>query len=88
MAREMGDTEGLYREEQRRVDWRRENALRRHNFVGFIGEILKCVVREKVRQGEGQEGYQRWMEEAVGKTRKRMEERREGRGGGMVGGEE
>lgn len=45
-AREFGDQEGLEREERKRNEWQFENALRRHNFVGFAGEVLdrKSVV--------------------------------------------
>ena len=79
-AREIGDQEWLVREEQKRTAWQWENALRRHNFVGFVGEVLKGVVRGKIREGNG--SYERWVEEAVGKTRKRGEERRKIGGGG------
>lgn len=43
-AREFGDEELLEREERKRKDWLFENALRRHNFVGFAGEVVKKVV--------------------------------------------
>ncbi|KAF2222823.1 ubiquitin carboxyl-terminal hydrolase [Elsinoe ampelina] len=77
-AREIGDQEWLYREEEKRRAWRWENALRRHNFVGFVGELLKGVVEEKVKKGE----YEGWVEEAKGRTRKKVEEQRKrGKGG-------
>ena len=79
-AREVGDAEGLERERAKRKAWLWENALRRHNFVGLVSEVLKGVVREKIREGEG--AYERWIEEAVGRTRKRMEERNAKGGGG------
>lgn len=79
-AREMGDLEGLQREERKRNDWQFENALRRHNFVGFAGEILKGVVREKVMQSP--ERYREWIEDAKKTTRKRMEEGRKKGGAG------
>ncbi|ROT41256.1 ubiquitin carboxyl-terminal hydrolase [Sodiomyces alkalinus F11] len=60
-AAEMGDQETLAREEEKRRQWRWENALRRHNFVGFAGEVLKGVVAEKVRQGDG--AYEAWIQE-------------------------
>ncbi|MCJ1255090.1 hypothetical protein MMC24_002906 [Lignoscripta atroalba] len=72
-AREIGDNEWLVREEQKRTAWQWENALRRHNFVGFVSEVLKGVVRGKIKEGEG--AYERWVEEAVGKTKKRIEEK-------------
>lgn len=80
-AREIGDQETLMREEQKRREWRWENALRRHNFVGFIGEVMKGVTRGKVKDG----GYDKWIEDAKATTTKRMEERRKK---GQVGGDE
>jgi ubiquitin carboxyl-terminal hydrolase L5 len=76
-AREFGDQETLQREEKKREAWQWENALRRHNFVGFVGEMLKGVARAKVKEGT----YDEWIEEGVAGTRKRIEERRR-RGGG------
>ena len=72
-ARGIGDQDFLYREEQKRNAWEWENALRRHNFVGFVNEILKGVVKQKLKQGGA--AYDEWVEEAVRKTRKRLEER-------------
>ncbi|EMC96493.1 hypothetical protein BAUCODRAFT_131075 [Baudoinia panamericana UAMH 10762] len=74
-ARETGDAEMLAREERKRREWRWENALRRHNFVGLIGDVMKGVTAAKVREGT----YGAWIEEAKAATRKRVEERR-GRG--------
>ncbi|PQE13124.1 ubiquitin carboxyl-terminal hydrolase 2 protein [Rutstroemia sp. NJR-2017a BBW] len=73
-AREIGDVELLMREEQKRNEWQFENALRRHNFVGFAGEVLKRVIEEKVK--EGGSAYEDWVEEAKKKTKKRAEEQR------------
>ncbi|KAI9831016.1 MAG: hypothetical protein M1819_005254 [Sarea resinae] len=78
-ARELGDAQALYAEEQKRAAWRWENALRRHNFVGFAAEVLRGVVRAKLKEGGG--AYERWLEEARGKTAARREERG-GKGGG------
>ncbi|MCJ1475460.1 hypothetical protein MMC13_004122 [Lambiella insularis] len=72
-AREIGDQDFLYREEQKRNGWQWENALRRHNFVGLVSEVLKGVIRAKVK--EGSSAYQTWIEEAENKTRKRLEDR-------------
>ncbi|KAF2194479.1 ubiquitinyl hydrolase [Zopfia rhizophila CBS 207.26] len=72
-AREMGDMETLEAEEHKRTEWQWENALRRHNFVGFVGELLKGVVKDKLAQGG--DAYENWVEEAKGKTKKRIEER-------------
>jgi ubiquitin carboxyl-terminal hydrolase L5 len=77
-ARELGDMDLLAREERKRADWRFENALRRHNFVGFAGEVLKGVVRMKLGQGEGK--YEEWVGQAKEKMRKRIDERK-GAGG-------
>lgn len=72
-AREIGDQEWLNREEQKRNGWQWENALRRHNFVGFTGEILKGVARSKLQDHGGL--YNDWVEEAKAKTRARMQQK-------------
>ncbi|KAK0635691.1 ubiquitin carboxyl-terminal hydrolase [Bombardia bombarda] len=72
-AREIGDTELLAREERKRNDWRFENALRRHNFVGFAGEVAKGVVAAKLK--EGGPAYDKWIDQAKEKMKKRIEER-------------
>lgn len=77
-AREVGDAEMLAREEAKRREWEWENALRRHNFVGFVGEVMKGVTALKLREGS----YDKWVEEAKTATRRRMEERRGRAGGG------
>ena len=82
-AREIGDTETLMREENKRVEWQFENALRRHNFVGFAGEVLKGVVGEKLKGSE--ESYKQWIEQAVGKTEERAEAQRKKKGKGGNG---
>lgn len=77
-AREFGDQEMLYREEEKRRAWQWENALRRHNFVGFVGELTKGVVKNKVDKGE----YEKWVEDAKARTQKRVEEQKKrGKGG-------
>ncbi|KAF2011138.1 ubiquitinyl hydrolase [Aaosphaeria arxii CBS 175.79] len=73
-AREMGDEEALEAEDSKRSDWLWENALRRHNFVGFVGELLKGVVKDKLSQGDGV--YEKWVEDSKAKTRRRVEDRR------------
>ncbi|KAK5112360.1 hypothetical protein LTR62_004323 [Meristemomyces frigidus] len=77
-AREIGDTEMLAREEAKRREWRWENALRRHNFVGFVGEVMKGVTAMKVKEGK----WDAWIEEGKFATKKRLEEGRRGRGAG------
>ncbi|KAI1654868.1 ubiquitinyl hydrolase [Daldinia decipiens] len=79
VAREIGDAEMLAREEQKRRDWQFENTLRRHNFVGFAGAVLKGVVDLKIREG-GEDAYAKWVEEAKAKTRQRLESRKKGGG--------
>jgi ubiquitin carboxyl-terminal hydrolase L5 len=73
-AREFGDLEGLQREETKRNEWKFENALRRHNFVEFAGEVLKEVMREKLNEGPG--AYEKWIADAKSATRRRLEEQR------------
>ena len=71
-AREIGDQEMLFREEQKRSEWQFENALRKHNFVGFAGEVLKGVIAEKLKEGSG--AYEQWIEDAKKKTKQRNED--------------
>lgn len=71
-AREIGDQETLYREEEKRRAWQWENALRRHNFVGFVGELAKGVVADKVDKGE----YDRWVEDSKQRTQQKMEDQK------------
>ena len=71
-AQDVGDADSLIREKRKRAQWEWENALRRHNFVGFTGEILKGVVAEKVKSGE----YESWVEDAKKRTERRLKERR------------
>jgi ubiquitin carboxyl-terminal hydrolase L5 len=74
-ARETGDEVLLMQEEAKRNEWMFENALRRHNFVGFGTEVLKAVMREKIREG----GYEEWIERAKKASARRAEERKKGR---------
>ncbi|GKZ85473.1 hypothetical protein AnigIFM56816_011439 [Aspergillus niger] len=69
-AKEIGDVEALEREERKRREWAWENTLRRSNFVGFIGEVLKGVVGMKDAQGEGK--YEEWVEKAKGETQRKL----------------
>jgi ubiquitin carboxyl-terminal hydrolase L5 len=80
-AQDFGDEELLAREERKRRDWQFENALRRHNFIGFAGELLKGVVDSKLQEG-GQEGYSKWVQESL--ERRRVAEKTMRRGGGDV----
>lgn len=72
VARRIGDREGLEREERKRREWRWENALRKHNFVGLIGEVMKGVARQKIKEGR----FEQWVEEAKMATARRVEERK------------
>jgi ubiquitin carboxyl-terminal hydrolase L5 len=73
-AREIGDEEELEQQEDKRAAWLWENSLRRHNFVGFISELLKGVVKAKLEEGNG--AYEKWVEEAKARSRKRREDAR------------
>lgn len=73
-AREFGDEDGLEEQEDIRAKWLWENSLRRHNFVGFVGELLKGVVQAKLAQGDG--AYDRWVEDAKKQTVERREKAR------------
>jgi ubiquitin carboxyl-terminal hydrolase L5 len=76
-AREIGDGELLAREEGKRKDWQFENALRRHNFVGFAGEVLEGVVAQKLKE----DTFDHWVGEATDKFKKRVGERKKGGAG-------
>jgi ubiquitin carboxyl-terminal hydrolase L5 len=80
-ARELGDDEMLAREQRKRADWRFENALRRHNFVGFSAEVLKGVVEMKLEEGDGGKAYDAWVDGAKERLRRRIEERQKGGAG-------
>jgi ubiquitin carboxyl-terminal hydrolase L5 len=79
-AREFGDSEMLAREERKRRDWQFENALRRHNFIGFAGEVLKGAVAMKLKEG-GDEAYNKWIQESL-QRRKAAEKAHKKRGDG------
>ncbi|EGX91489.1 ubiquitin carboxyl-terminal hydrolase 2 [Cordyceps militaris CM01] len=63
-ARAFGDAELLETEERKRRAWRFENALRRHNFVGFAGEVLKGVAGDRLRAG-GDQAVETWVSESL-----------------------
>jgi len=73
-AREIGDEETIEREERKRAAWQWENTLRRWNFVGFIGEVMKGVVAMKEQDPSGK-AYADWVGEAKKETRKKLERR-------------
>ncbi|KAJ5625026.1 hypothetical protein N7510_001335 [Penicillium lagena] len=74
-AREIGDADTLAREERKRAAWAWENTLRRWNFVGFIGEMMKGVVAEKEKAAPDGRAYEEWVA-AAKETRKKLEMRR------------
>jgi ubiquitin carboxyl-terminal hydrolase L5 len=74
-AAAIGDVETLAREEQKREAWLWENELRRHNFVGFVHEVAKEVVRSK---GKEEGGFDKWIEDAREKSKERLEKKQKG----------
>ncbi|TWU74690.1 hypothetical protein ED733_004705 [Metarhizium rileyi] len=76
-ARRFGEHELMAREEMKRRNWQFENALRRHNFVGFAGELLKGVVDYKLHEG-GDAAVIKWVDESL---QRRMAAERALRGG-------
>lgn len=84
-AREFGDEELLEREQRKRRDWLFENSLRRHNFVGFAGEVLKGVVEGKLKQG-GEESYKKWVDESQQRRKAAEKALRRGDGDYDMGG--
>lgn len=69
-AMEIGDLETVRREEEKREAWQWENALRKHNFVGFAHEILKGVVKTKMKEGK----YDEWLDDARKEMARKMAE--------------
>lgn len=67
--------EDLRREERKRRDWLFENALRRHNFVAFSAEVLKAVIRNRLRAGP--HAFDAWVDESL--DRKSAADARRGR---------
>ncbi|KAL4788590.1 ubiquitin carboxyl-terminal hydrolase [Aspergillus varians] len=67
-AGEVGDLEALRGEERKRAGWAWENSLRRSNFVGFIGGVLKGVTAGKEKEGKVEE----WVKKAEGETARRL----------------
>lgn len=67
-AREIGDAEMLEREERKRRGWAWENTLRRSNFVGFIGEMVKGVVGMKEKEGR----FDEWVDQAQVETQRKL----------------
>ncbi|OQV05573.1 hypothetical protein CLAIMM_10291 [Cladophialophora immunda] len=70
--RQLDEPNLLQEEERKRAKWDFENALRRHNFVGFTDEVLKGVMEMKIQDGS----YDAWVEQAKKATAKRFQERK------------
>lgn len=66
----IGDFERLERENEKRAEWRRENILRRENFVGLIAEMLKYVVDDVVEKG-GDTAFEGIIDQAKEKSAQR-----------------
>ncbi|RAK71719.1 putative 26S proteasome-associated ubiquitin C-terminal hydrolase [Aspergillus fijiensis CBS 313.89] len=67
-AREFGDAEALETEERKRRAWAWENTLRKSNFVGFIGEVMKGVAGMKEQEGK----FDEWVEGAKKETQRKL----------------
>ncbi|PYI20569.1 ubiquitin carbon terminal hydrolase [Aspergillus violaceofuscus CBS 115571] len=67
-AREFGDAEALETEERKRRAWAWENTLRKSNFIGFIGEVLKGVAGMKEQEGK----FDEWVEGAKKETQRKL----------------
>ncbi|RAL15577.1 putative 26S proteasome-associated ubiquitin C-terminal hydrolase [Aspergillus homomorphus CBS 101889] len=67
-AREFGDAEALETEERKRRAWAWENTLRKSNFVGFIGEMMKGVAGMKEQEGK----FDEWVEGAKKETQRKL----------------
>ncbi|RPA75829.1 ubiquitin carboxyl-terminal hydrolase 2 [Ascobolus immersus RN42] len=74
-ARELGDEETLEAENKKREEWKFENELRKHNFVGFTIELLRGVVKDKIKTGE----YDAWVKDATDKAQARIAEQQQKR---------
>lgn len=66
-----GDDGMLERENRKRKAWDWENSLRRHNFVGFTGEVLKGVVAKMIKDGK----FDEWVKESEATTKKKLQDR-------------
>lgn len=64
---EIGDIEGVAREEAKRAEWHRENILRRENFIGLINGLARSVSTSKSDED--------WQKEVIEEGRKRSQKR-------------
>ena len=72
-AREIGDVYQLRQEERKRAVWQWENALRRHNFVGMIGQLLRATSIAKLQAGR--ENYDEWITASKVQTQAQMRQK-------------
>lgn len=73
VAREWGDEEMEAAQRERRQRWAWENSLRRWNFVGFTGELMRLVAGEKVAAGNGDgKAFDDWVAGARAETQRRL----------------
>lgn len=70
-AKEIGDVETLEREARKRAAWKWENTLRRANFVGFIGEVMKGVAGHRLQNGD--KAFDDWVEGAKKETQRKLQ---------------
>lgn len=70
-AAEIGDVETLEREAKKRAAWRWENTLRRANFVGFIGEVMKGVAGHRLQNGD--KAFDDWVDGAKQETKRKLQ---------------
>ena len=73
-AQATGDEALIEREKAKRRNWAWENALRRHNFVGLIGEVAKGVAVEKVKEGT----WEDWLKNAKARADERRKRSKSG----------
>lgn len=61
----VGDSDGVANEEAKRLRWKRENALRRENFLGLIAQLLKGIASTT-----SDEEWEQLLEQGRQKTQK------------------
>ncbi|KAK9481265.1 ubiquitin carboxyl-terminal hydrolase [Lipomyces japonicus] len=69
---QIGDVDGLQREQVKRAEWSRENTLRRENFAGLIFQLVKGVVGEVVKK-DGDEGFEKFITDARERSLKKYQ---------------
>ncbi|KAK9454657.1 ubiquitin carboxyl-terminal hydrolase [Dipodascopsis uninucleata] len=64
----VGDEEGLAREQEKRAAWKRENILRRANFVGLISSLVRGTIAQM-----DQAQFQKLLSDGQAKSAERLE---------------